>query len=155
MSYLIGGGNQKINTESTNGTFYIMFEDDSGSGIAVPRTDSGLTYNPSTEVLETAILQSSVATGTSPLIITSTTLVANLNVQYLNGQASSYYAPINSPTFTGTPSAPTAGAGTNTTQLATTQFVQSALAGIGAVAVVTSITQPPSPTTGDVWIDLD
>lgn len=33
-------------------------------------------------------------------------------------------APIASPTFTGTPAAPTAGAGTNTTQLATTAFVQ-------------------------------
>lgn len=34
-------------------------------------------------------------------------------------------APINSPTFTGIPAAPTAGAGTSTTQLATTAFVQS------------------------------
>src|SRR5688572_5765601 len=33
-------------------------------------------------------------------------------------------APLASPTFTGTPSAPTAGAGTNTTQVATTAFVQ-------------------------------
>lgn len=32
-----------------------------------------------------------VATGTSPLIITSTTLVSNLNVQYLNSQLGSYY----------------------------------------------------------------
>ena len=36
-------------------------------------------------------------------------------------------APLASPTFTGTPAAPTATAGTNTTQLATTAFVQSAL----------------------------
>jgi hypothetical protein len=34
-------------------------------------------------------------------------------------------APLASPTFTGTPAAPTAAAGTNTTQLATTAFVQS------------------------------
>jgi hypothetical protein len=33
-------------------------------------------------------------------------------------------APLSSPTFTGTPAAPTAAAGTNTTQLATTAFVQ-------------------------------
>lgn len=37
-------------------------------------------------------------------------------------------ADIASPTFTGTPSAPTAGAGTNTTQIATTAFVQGAIA---------------------------
>jgi hypothetical protein len=35
-------------------------------------------------------------------------------------------APLNSPTFTGTPAAPTAAAGTNTTQLATTAFVTTA-----------------------------
>lgn len=36
-------------------------------------------------------------------------------------------APIASPTFTGTPSAPTAATGTNTTQIATTAFVKSAI----------------------------
>lgn len=40
------------------------------------------------------------------------------------------YAPKASPAFTGTPTAPTAAAGTNTTQIATTAFVQAALAGI-------------------------
>lgn len=38
-------------------------------------------------------------------------------------------APLASPTFTGTPAAPTAAAGTNTTQLATTAFVQAAISG--------------------------
>ena len=37
-------------------------------------------------------------------------------------------APLASPTFTGTPKAPTASSGTNTTQIATTAFVQSAVA---------------------------
>ena len=36
-------------------------------------------------------------------------------------------ADINSPTFTGTPAAPTASAGTNTTQLATTAFIKAAI----------------------------
>jgi len=36
-------------------------------------------------------------------------------------------APINSPTFTGIPAAPTAGSGTNTTQIATTAFVTAAI----------------------------
>lgn len=36
-------------------------------------------------------------------------------------------APINSPTFTGVPAAPTAGSGTNTTQIATTAFVATAV----------------------------
>lgn len=37
-------------------------------------------------------------------------------------------APLASPSFTGTPTAPTADEGTNTTQVATTQFVQNAMA---------------------------
>ncbi|HEV8035909.1 hypothetical protein [Yoonia sp.] len=41
-------------------------------------------------------------------------------------------APLTSPALTGTPTAPTATGGTNTTQLATTAFVQTALAGFGA-----------------------
>ena len=36
-------------------------------------------------------------------------------------------APLASPTLTGTPKAPTASAGTNTTQIATTAFVQNAI----------------------------
>ena len=44
-----------------------------------------------------------------------------------------YKAPIESPTLTGTPEAPTASAGTNTTQIATTAFVQTAVSnGIAA-----------------------
>ena len=46
---------------------------------------------------------------------------------------SSVYAAIASPTFTGTPAAPTATAGTNTTQIATTAFVQAAVAAISGV----------------------
>lgn len=42
-------------------------------------------------------------------------------------QAESLKAPTLNPAFTGTPTAPTAAAGTNTTQLATTAFVQAAL----------------------------
>lgn len=41
----------------------------------------------------------------------------------------SVYAPLASPAFTGTPTAPTAASGTNTTQIATTAFVQTAING--------------------------
>ncbi|OZI39043.1 hypothetical protein CEG14_05775 [Bordetella genomosp. 1] len=43
-------------------------------------------------------------------------------------------ASLTSPTFSGTPAAPTATAGTNTTQIATTAFVQTALAGASTPA---------------------
>lgn len=41
-------------------------------------------------------------------------------------------APLNSPAFTGTPTAPTAAPGTNTTQIATTAFIQAAIAALVA-----------------------
>jgi outer membrane murein-binding lipoprotein Lpp len=49
------------------------------------------------------------------------------NGSYITGLNLSSYAPISGPIFNGIPKADTASVGTNTTQLATTQFVQSAL----------------------------
>lgn len=46
----------------------------------------------------------------------------------VNSKLSAEYALKNSPELTGTPTAPTAANGTNTTQIATTQFVNSAIA---------------------------
>lgn len=53
-------------------------------------------------------------------------------------------APLASPTFTGTPAAPTAGLGTNTTQLATTAFVLANLS--GAIKVLRTQTFTSSGT---------
>ena len=53
-----------------------------------------------------------------------------------------------SPTFTGTPSAPTAASGTSSTQLATTAFVQAALAAIYPVgSIYTNATVSTNPAT--------
>lgn len=71
-------------------------------------------------------------------------------------------APLASPTFTGTPTAPTATAGTNTTQVATTAFVKAAcdaisasLAGAfnfkGIVANLTELEAIVNPANGDVY----
>lgn len=62
-------------------------------------------------------------------------------------------APLASPALTGTPTAPTAASGTNTTQVATTAFVQTALAsmGGGGTSVVVSESQPTGQSTGDFW----
>lgn len=48
-------------------------------------------------------------------------------------------AALASPALTGTPTAPTAAAATNTTQIATTAFVQTALAGLGAGDMLKSV----------------
>lgn len=48
-------------------------------------------------------------------------------LQYLWSKIKNYVAPLNSPNLTGTPTAPTATSGTNTTQIATTAFVKDAI----------------------------
>jgi hypothetical protein len=60
-------------------------------------------------------------------------------------------APLASPTFTGTPAAPTAAAGTNTTQIATTAFVKAAddLKANLASPTLTGDPKAPTPATSD------
>lgn len=65
-------------------------------------------------------VKDSLPTGNSGKVIKGTELDAELNAV---AAAISSKADSNSPTFTGVPAAPTAAAGTNTTQLATTAFV--------------------------------
>ena len=62
----------------------------------------------------------------------------------------SAYAPLSNPALTGIPTAPTAAPGTNTTQIATTAFVQEAISGLsgGGVSSVNGM-------TGNVVLDLD
>lgn len=61
------------------------------------------------------------------------------------------YAPKASPTFTGTPKAPTAPAGNNTTQLATTAFVQAALIALvnGAPATLDTLKEIAAAINND------
>ena len=65
-------------------------------------------------------------------------------------------APLASPSLTGVPTAPTASAGTNTTQIATTAFVQEALSGVGSggVDIQLSSTQPQGQSQGDIWLRI-
>ena len=56
------------------------------------------------------------------------------------------HAPLASPTFTGTPAAPTATAGTSTTQLATTAFVTTAVGTKANLASPTFTGTPAAPT---------
>jgi hypothetical protein len=60
-------------------------------------------------------------------------------------------ANINSPAFTGTPTGPTASAGTNTTQLATTAFVTAALSAaypIGSIYINAGVSTNPATLMG-------
>lgn len=65
-------------------------------------------------------------------------------------------APIASPTFTGTPTAPTATAGTNTTQIATTAFVgtavANAIAGVQGISYEVVQTLPATGAAGTIYL---
>jgi hypothetical protein len=54
----------------------------------------------------------------------------------LTATAASTYAPLASPTLTGVPAAPTAAADTNTTQIATTAYVQTELGALSSTSIL-------------------
>ena len=78
--------------------------------------------------------------------ITSHTGNSNIHVTAAQKSTWNANAPTASPTFTGTPTAPTAAAGTNTTQIATTAFVHTAAAGKADTASPAFTGTPTAPT---------
>lgn len=117
---ILGGSNTTIITTSGSGVFN--------------KTGGGTTATLS--LLNQAMLLQYKASGDIWYVIADDLSLSQLDLRF---------APINSPTFTGTPLAPTAAAHTNTTQIATTAFVESeitnAIAGVNpAVAVLASTT---------------
>lgn len=72
-----------------------------------------------------------------------------LDADTVDGQHASAFATLASPAFTGTPTAPTATAGTNTTQIATTAFVKAAI----DAAMGTTPPPPPTPPTTTVLVN--
>lgn len=106
-----------------------------------------------------AISMPSCSTSSSALNWTSAsgpTCNTSINAASLGGTAASSYALLASPAFTGTPTAPTATVGTNTTQLATTAFVI-ANAGtgrlIGVQIFTVSGTYTPDTGTNSVIVE--
>lgn len=79
--------------------------------------------------------------------------------QQFLAQLRNIFAGLGSPAFTGAPTAPTAAAGTNTTQIATTAFVKTALDNYtptisGPLTYKGSCTYaqlPANPAVGDMW----
>jgi hypothetical protein len=97
----------------------------SGGGAGAPATlaNAELAFNEQTNTLY-------YGTGTGGAGGSATSVIAIAG--------SGAFAPLASPALTGTPTAPTATSGTNTTQLATTAFVQAAVTGFGSVSAVTA-----------------
>lgn len=75
-----------------------------------------------------ALTSASALGGTELLLVNQGAVSKSTTVDAIVTRAGSTLAPKASPTFTGTPAAPTAAGGTNTTQIATTAFVHGEVA---------------------------
>lgn len=94
--------------------------------------DVGSTFEGEDGLLITANADNPNSANSISVTPTNVSFGKNFSVSiagFFNGFAVSSYARLASPTFTGTPKAPTAKAGTNTTQIATTEFVTTAVSG--------------------------
>jgi hypothetical protein len=80
-------------------------------------------------------LTNNVNSNTANTTSNTSAIAANTASILTNTSDIALKAPIISPTFTGTPTAPTAAAGINTTQLATTAFVNNATSNINASSI--------------------
>ena len=92
-------GQQWVVANSTTGAFTVTCKTAAGTGIVIAQTGAAA---PTSIYCDGANIQNT-------------------------GVSTAGLAPINSPTFTGVPAAPTASSSTNTTQLATTAMVQAAI----------------------------
>lgn len=94
-----------VANEATDTTCFPVFVT-AATGNLDPKSNATLTFNSSTGQLGVASLTtpgqvtSTLATGTAPLVIASTTKVANLNVDLLDDQSGAFY--LDSANFTGT-----------------------------------------------------
>jgi hypothetical protein len=118
---------------------------DVGQADGVASLDSS-GFVPDTQIASTIARTTDVSTAISNLIDSSPATLNTLNelAAALNDDANfagtvttalADKAPIASPAFTGVPTAPTPAAGTNTTQIATTAYVQDSLAMAMALAL--------------------
>jgi hypothetical protein len=85
------------------------------------------TTNIASNTLSITSLQTSVASNTSSITSLDTRVASNTASITTNANDIALRATIASPSFTGTPTAPTAAIGTNSTQVATTEFVLSSI----------------------------
>jgi hypothetical protein len=121
--------NITITTVATNATFYPVFVS-AATGNLAPDVSTGLTFNPSTNTLTTTAislsgqLTSTLAIGTAPFVITSTTQVSNLNVSLLEGKTWEAPGTIGSTT-------PNSGVFTDLITTATTTFTNGNFAALG------------------------
>ena len=119
-----------------------------------PTAPTATAGTSTTQIATTAFVQGEKVQPTTSTPLMDGTAAVGTETKYAKGDhrhpTDSSRAPLASPAFTGTPTAPTAAAGTNSTQLATTAFVKAAVdsAVSGAYKPQGSVTFANIPTTG-------
>jgi hypothetical protein len=114
-------------TTKTGNTSNVVFSD-APTFTGVPAAPTAAADTNTTQLATTAFVIGQ-ASAVTPIVDGTATIGTSLRyarADHIHPTDTSRAA-VASPTFTGTPAAPTAAAGTNTTQLATTAFVQTAL----------------------------
>jgi hypothetical protein len=112
-------------------------------GVTASTTELNKLDGVTTSTAELNILDG-VTTSTAELNKLDGVTASTAELNYVDGVTSNVQTQIDakaalaSPSLTGTPTAPTASSGTNTTQLATTAFVESAVNGLGAASALTT-----------------
>lgn len=105
-----------------------------------PTAPTAATDNNTTQIATTAFVRAQAATTTSPM---NGTAAVGTSLRFARADhvhpVDTSRAPLASPALTGTPTAPTAAGGTNTTQIATTAFVQAAIGSFGAGDMAKSV----------------
>jgi hypothetical protein len=127
-----------------------LAELDSPAFTGTPTAPTPPTADNSTRIATTAYVQNQgyVTASTAPVtsVFGRTGAVVAQSGDYSVAQVTGA-APINSPTFTGIPAAPTAAPGTSTTQIATTAFVQAAVAATNGILAASTTSCSGCPIT--------
>jgi hypothetical protein len=150
-----------------NGTDYVKVASSVTDGVAtISFGSTGLTPSTATAGAVTvagtlAIANGGTGTTSTTFVnlttnVTGTLPVANGGTGVTSSTGTGSTVLSASPTFTGTPLAPTASTGTNTTQIATTAFVQNQIgaiaAGVASFSAGTTGLTPATATTGVVTL---
>jgi len=157
---IVGASGQSANLQEwKNSSGTVLAKVDSTGAM---HTVTAATNTNTTQVATTAYVQTELADLVNSAPATLDTLKelsdalgadANFATTVTNNLA--LKAPLASPTLTGTPTAPTAAVGTDTTQIATTAFVIDQIDASTQPGALYQTTAPANPEVGQIWIDSD
>ena len=102
---------------------------------SIASLNTSVAANTASITANASAIAAEVTRATAAELALTNSVAANTASITANTEAINLRATTASPSFTGTPTAPTAAAGTNTTQLATTAFVTSAISTVNASSI--------------------